>query len=92
MANIDENAALKILSQVIMCNLVDFPNPGSGVLGFTLLEYSGVHYNSIEFRDVDTDPWKTYVEDFVSLPEAVREFIFFCCFILPMRDVTSDRG
>ncbi len=87
------------LSRIISSN-VEYRNPANPdhVLKFTLLNYTGGHYNGILFKyrtgndsmeDTASDDelrWRSVVNDFNSLPDSLKQTIFMNFFIIPMKD------
>jgi len=87
------------LSRIISSN-VEYRNPANPdhVLKFTLLNYTGGHYNGILFRyrtdndsmeDTASDEelrWRSVANDFKSLPDSIKQTIFMNFFIIPMKD------
>jgi len=93
------DTGLVSLSRIISSN-VEYRNPVNPdqVLKFTLLNYTGGHYNGILFRyrtendsgeDTPSDEetrWRSVSDDFKSLPESIKQTIFMNFFIIPMKD------
>jgi len=92
------------LSRIISSN-VEYRNPVNPdhVLKFTLLNYTGGHYNGILFRyrtdndsgeDTPSDEekrWRSVANDFKSLPDSIKQTIFMNFFIIPMKDKSKIR-
>ena len=93
------DTGLVSLSRIISSN-VEYRNPVNPdhVLKFTLLNYTGGHYNGILFRyrtendsgeDTPSEEeirWRSVSDDFKNLPESIKQTIFMNFFIIPMKD------
>ena len=94
---------LVALSRVISSSL-DYKNPEDTkkVLKFTLLNYTGIHYNGIKFKSRDEKDnfddnaeekslsWRSISPDFTSLPDSVKHTIYLNFFIYPMVNASYE--
>jgi hypothetical protein len=89
----------------VISSAIEYKNPidPSKVLRFTLLNYTGGHYNGIKFKYRDSSDnrskkatkkelrWHSVVPDFKSLPDTIKASIYLNLFLFTMKNMSETR-
>ena len=89
----------------VISSAIEYKNPTdpSKVLRFTLLNYTGGHYNGIKFKYRDSSDnrrkkatkkelrWHSVAPDFKSLPDTLKASIYLNLFLFTMKNMSTTR-